>query len=168
MGNRNLFSFNLREREKEYLPSPFSCQSSSYLLNCYFFFFFGIIQTNFIHSFLIFVCLVSTPSISYHQTCCFMFHSFLSFPPQQINRKKLWVRKKWQGSVSHESRSGRTKKSLHFRIWQGNRKCMQNVLLTWHQFSRLHFSGSCFFFFEGQIYGWISKLLRRSPYEMLI
>jgi hypothetical protein len=29
---------------------------------------------------------------------------------------------------------------LHSRIWQGNRKYMQNVLLTWHQFSWLHFS----------------------------
>jgi len=47
------------------------------------------------------------------------------------------VRKKWQDPVSHESSSGKIKKgeSLHSRIWQGNRKCMQNVLFTWHQFS---------------------------------
>jgi hypothetical protein len=60
------------------------------------------------------------------------FHSFLSTSADK--QKGTLSEKKWQDPVSHESSSGRIiiikKRSLHSRIWQGNRKYMQNVLLT--------------------------------------
>jgi len=57
------------------------------------------------------------------------FHSFVSTSADK--QKETLSEKKWQDPVSHESSSGKIKKeSLHSRIWQGNRKCMQNVLFT--------------------------------------
>jgi hypothetical protein len=69
------------------------------------------------------------------------FHSFLSTSADK--QKETLSEKKWQDPVSHESSSGKIQKkkvSLHSGIWQGNRKCMQNVLFTCRQFSWLQFS----------------------------